>query len=146
MRRAADEADAGARHAARRAAKLGVWGTKMRSVIEHADKSGIAAIVHQQFEIGEQIAKHGLVPILEPEVSIKAPDKSAAEEILRDEIKSRLDALPEGRRVMLKLTIPDTADLYAPLIRAPRALPASSPSPAATRATTPAAGSRRITA
>ena len=69
-----------------RAAKLGVFGTKMRSVINHASKDGIAAIARQQFEIGEQIAAHGLVPILEPEVSIKAPDKAAAEKILLDEL------------------------------------------------------------
>jgi fructose-bisphosphate aldolase, class I len=103
-----------------RAAKLGVYGTKMRSVIEHANKAGIAAIVEQQFKFGDQIASHGLMPILEPEVSIKAPDKAEAETILRDEIKSRLDALPGDRKVMLKLTIPSQADLYKPLIDHPR--------------------------
>jgi fructose-bisphosphate aldolase, class I len=102
-----------------RAAGLGVFGTKMRSVIDHASQSGIAAIVKQQFEIGAQISKHGLVPILEPEVSIKAPDKADAEKILCAEIKKGLDALPSGTKVMLKLTIPTQADLYKPLIDHP---------------------------
>lgn len=103
-----------------RAARLGVFGTKMRSVINLASKEGIAANVAQQFEIGTQIAKHGLMPILEPEVSIKSPDKAGAEAILFAELKRHLDALPEGRRVMLKLTIPDVSDLYAPLVAHPR--------------------------
>jgi fructose-bisphosphate aldolase class I len=105
-----------------RAAKLGVFGTKMRSVINLASKDGVAAIVKQQFEIGDQIAKHGLIPIIEPEVSIKSPDKAGAEAILLAEITKRLDALPEGRQVMLKLTIPSTPDLYAPLIKHKRVL------------------------
>jgi fructose-bisphosphate aldolase class I len=96
---------------------LGVYGTKMRSVIDGASRTGIAAIVRQQFEIGRQIAAHGLMPILEPEVSIKAPDKAAAEEILRDEILQRLDALAGDGKIMLKLTIPSVAGLYAPLIK-----------------------------
>ena len=99
-----------------RAAKLGVYGTKMRSTIQLADAGGIAAIVSQQFEIAEQIAGHGLMPILEPEVSIKSPDKPGAEALLLDELAKGLDALPSGGRVMLKLTIPDVPDLYAPLI------------------------------
>jgi fructose-bisphosphate aldolase class I len=99
-----------------RAVSLGVYGTKMRSVIDGASRTGIAAIVRQQFDIASQIAAHGLMPIIEPEVSIKAPDKAAAEEILRDEIHTQLDALPAERQVMLKLTIPTVADLYAPLI------------------------------
>jgi fructose-bisphosphate aldolase class I len=99
-----------------RAEKLGVFGTKMRSVINLASKAGIAAVVAQQFEIGAQIAEHGLVPIIEPEVSINSPGKKAAEAILRDEIVKQLGALPEGRRVMLKLTIPDVADFYAGLV------------------------------
>jgi fructose-bisphosphate aldolase, class I len=101
----------------RRAKDLGVYGTKMRSVINGASRAGIAAIVQQQFEIGRQIAEHGLMPILEPEVSIKAPDKEAAEEILRDEILKLLDAPQGDGKVMLKLTIPTVPDLYAPLIR-----------------------------
>jgi|SRR5579872_1487641 fructose-bisphosphate aldolase, class I len=100
-----------------RAVKLGVFGTKMRSVINLPSKSGIAAVVAQQFAIGEQIAKHGLMPIIEPEVSIKSPDKKGAETILRDEITAKLDALPAGRKVMLKLTIPDVPDFYEPLIK-----------------------------
>ena len=98
------------------AAKLGVFGTKMRSVINLASKTGIAAIATQQFEIGEQIASHGLMPILEPEVSIKSPDKAGAEAILLAELTKGLDALPAGRQVMFKLTIPETPDFYAPLI------------------------------
>jgi fructose-bisphosphate aldolase class I len=100
-----------------RAVKFGIFGTKMRSVINLASKSGIAAIVAQQFQVGAQISEHGLVPILEPEVSIKSPDKAGAEAILLAEITSRLDALPDGRKVMLKLTIPEVPDLYAPLIK-----------------------------
>ena len=100
-----------------RAVKLGVFGTKMRSVINLPSKSGIAAIVKQQFEIGGQIAEHGLMPIIEPEVSIKSPDKAGAEAVLLAELTSSLDALPEGRKVMLKLTIPDVPDLYAPLVK-----------------------------
>jgi fructose-bisphosphate aldolase class I len=99
-----------------RAVKLGVFGTKMRSVINLASKTGIAAIVAQQFEVGSRIADHGLMPILEPEVLIKSPDKKGAEAILLTELKSHLDALPDGRRVMLKLTIPDVPGLYAPLV------------------------------
>ena len=85
-----------------------------------ASASGIAAIVAQQFEIADQIARHDLMPIVEPEVSIKAADKGRAEAILLAEISRRLDALPEGRQVMLKLTIPDEADLYEPLVRHPK--------------------------
>ena len=103
-----------------RAVKLGVFGTKMRSVINLASKDGIAAIVAQQFEVAAQIAKHGLMPIIEPEVSIKSPDKKGAEAILLDELKKRTDALPAGRQVMFKLTLPDVADLYAPLVNHPR--------------------------
>jgi fructose-bisphosphate aldolase class I len=103
-----------------RAVKLGVFGTKMRSVINLASKDGIAAIAAQQFEFGAQIAEHGLMPILEPEISIKSPDKKGAEAILLDELKKRADALPEGRKVMFKLTLPDVADLYLPLVNHPR--------------------------
>ncbi len=103
-----------------RAAKLGVYGTKMRSVINLASKEGIAAIAAQQFEVGERIAQHGLMPILEPEVSIKSPDKKGAEAILLDELKKRTDALPAGRQVMFKVTLPDVADLYMPLVNHPR--------------------------
>ncbi len=99
-----------------RAVKLGVFGTKMRSVIHQASKEGIAAVVKQQFDVAAQIAGHGLMPIIEPEVSIKAPDKGGAETILRDELSRQVDALPEGRRVMLKLTIPDVPDFYSALV------------------------------
>jgi fructose-bisphosphate aldolase class I len=98
-----------------RAVKLGVCGTKMRSVIKLASRGGIADVVDQQFGIAAQIAKHGLIPIIEPEVSIKSPDKAAAETILLAEIEKHLDADPDGFKVMLKLTIPNEANLYAPL-------------------------------
>ena len=103
-----------------RAVKLGVFGTKMRSVINLANRDGIAAIAAQQFEFGDQIARHGLMPILEPEVSIKSPDKKGAEAILLDELKKRTDALPADRQVMFKLTLP----------RCPRPLSAARQSPA----------------
>jgi fructose-bisphosphate aldolase, class I len=99
-----------------RAVRLGVYGTKMRSTISLASASGIAAIAKQQFEIAAQIGRHGLVPILEPEVSIKSPDKPKAEALLKDALARHLDALPPDRQVMLKLTIPDVPDLYKDLI------------------------------
>jgi len=100
-----------------RAAKLGVFGTKMRSVINLASKTGIAAIARQQFEFGERILSHGLTPILEPEISIKSPDKAGAERILLDELTKGLDTIPAGRKVIFKVTIPETPDFYAPLIK-----------------------------
>ncbi|WP_144138156.1 fructose bisphosphate aldolase [Paraburkholderia sp. BCC1884] len=103
-----------------RAVKLGIFGTKMRSVIHQNSAQGIAAIAKQQFALGAQIGAHGLIPILEPEVSIKSPDKAGAEATLRAELLKGLDALPETGRVMLKLTIPDVADFYQPLIDHPR--------------------------
>jgi fructose-bisphosphate aldolase class I len=103
-----------------RAVGLGVFGTKMRSVINLASKAGIAAVVAQQFDVAAQIARHGLLPILEPEVLIKSPDKAGAEAILLAELTQKLDALPEGRKVMLKLTLPDVPDLYLPLTKHPR--------------------------
>jgi fructose-bisphosphate aldolase class I len=99
-----------------RAVKLGVFGTKMRSVINLASKDGIAAIVAQQFQVAAQIAKHGLMPIIEPEVSIKSPDKAGAEAILLAELTRYLEASPDGPQVMFKLTLPDVPDLYLPLI------------------------------
>ncbi len=99
-----------------RAAKLGVFGTKERSVINLPSRDGIAAVVAQQIEVGIQVAGHGLMPILEPEVSIMSPDKAGSEAILLEELGKQLDALPDGVRVMLKLTIPDVNDLYAPLV------------------------------
>jgi fructose-bisphosphate aldolase class I len=100
-----------------RAVKLNVFGTKMRSVINLASKAGIAAIVAQQFEVAAQIAKHGLMPIIEPEVSIKSPEKAGAETILLAELTRNLDVQPDGPRVMFKLTLPDTPDLYLPLMK-----------------------------
>ncbi|MGF6721134.1 fructose-bisphosphate aldolase class I [Paraburkholderia sp. GAS41] len=103
-----------------RAARLGIFGTKMRSVIKLNSQNGIAAIAKQQFALGAQIEAHGLVPILEPEVSIKSPDKAGAEATLRAELLKGLDALPATSQVMLKLTIPDVPDFYRPLIDHPR--------------------------
>jgi fructose-bisphosphate aldolase, class I len=100
-----------------RAVKLGVFGTKMRSVIHLPSKGGIGAVVAQQFDVAGQIAEYGLMPIIEPEVSIKSPDKAGAEAILLAELTRRLDALPDGRKVMLKLTIPDVSDLYSTLTK-----------------------------
>ena len=99
-----------------RAGRFGIYGTKERSVINLASKTGIAAIVDQQFELAKQICAHGLVPILEPEVLIKSPDKPGAEAILAAEVMKHLDADPNGPPVMLKVTIPDVPDLYAPVI------------------------------
>jgi fructose-bisphosphate aldolase class I len=101
----------------KRAVGLGVFGTKMRSTINLASKTGIAAIVSQQFEVAAQIAAHGLVPIIEPEISIKSPQKAAAEGLLRDALLAGLDAMPKGQRVMIKLTLPETPDFYMPLIK-----------------------------
>jgi fructose-bisphosphate aldolase class I len=100
-----------------RAVKLGIYGTKMRSTINLASRDGIAAIVAQQFDVAAQIAEHGLMPILEPEVLIKSPEKPAAEAILLEELTKKLDLLPKDRQVMLKITIPDVPDLYLPLIK-----------------------------
>lgn len=99
-----------------RAVKKGVFGTKMRSNILHANKAGIARIARQQFEVGQQILAQGLIPIIEPEVSIKSLSKQEAEAILRDEILQELDKLQSGQRVMLKLTLPTVADFYRPLV------------------------------
>ncbi len=100
-----------------RAVKLGVYGTKMRSVINLPSPAGVGAIVNQQFEVAAKIAEYGLMPIIEPEVSIKSPDKKGAEALLLEELATHIEALPDGRKVMLKLTIPDVPDLYAGLVR-----------------------------
>jgi fructose-bisphosphate aldolase, class I len=105
-----------------RAKAKGIFGTKMRSVIKQANPAGIKAIVDQQFEVGRQIIAAGLVPIIEPEVDIHCPDKAAAETLLHDAIKARLDQLPAGQLVMLKLTIPSKDNLYTDLIAHPRVL------------------------
>ena len=103
-----------------RAVENGVYGTKMRSVVNAANQEGIAAVVAQQFEIGMQILSHGLMPIIEPEVTITIADKAEAEAILRDEITKQLDALPEDKQVMLKLSLPTEANFYKSLIDHPR--------------------------
>ncbi len=99
-----------------RAAKLGIFGTKMRSVIDAASVSGIAANVQQQFEVAAQVLAHGLIPIIEPEVTITITDKAAAEDILLDTLTRALDALPGDQQVMLKLTLPETPNLYETLV------------------------------
>ncbi|MEQ8293631.1 MAG: fructose bisphosphate aldolase [Roseovarius sp.] len=105
-----------------RANTHGVFGTKMRSVIDAASPSGIAAVVDQQFAVGAEILDAGLVPIIEPEVTISIADKAEAESILRDEIAKHLDTLPSNREVMLKLTLPETANHYKPLIEHDRVM------------------------
>ena len=101
----------------KRAKAKDVFGTKMRSVIKQANEAGITAVVKQQFEIGKQIIAAGLVPIIEPEVDIKTPNKPKAEELLKAAITKELNALKPDQKVMLKLTIPDKDNLYADLIK-----------------------------
>jgi len=105
-----------------RAKGLGVFGTKERSVINAANAKGIAAIVAQQFEVGRQVIAGGLMPMLEPEYNIKAADRAEGEKILHAEILKNLDAMPEGQQVMLKLSIPVEANLYADVIAHPKVL------------------------
>ncbi|MGA1744145.1 MAG: fructose bisphosphate aldolase, partial [Ilumatobacteraceae bacterium] len=105
-----------------RAVGKGIFGTKMRSVIKVANRDGIAAVVAQQFAVGRQIIGHGLVPIIEPEVDIKSPQKAEAESMLRDAIVAELDKQPQSQPVMLKLTLPSTANFYANLIAHPSVL------------------------
>ena len=105
-----------------RAAKLGVFGTKMRSVIHAANRDGIYQLVAQQFEIGRQIASQGLVPILEPEVNITIADKARAETILKAALIEQLDNLPSNQSVMLKLTLPELPNHYFELCKHPRVL------------------------
>lgn len=105
-----------------RAADQGIFGTKERSVIGAADASGIEAIVAQQFDVGRQVLAHDLMPILEPEISISIPDKAEAETMLRDSILRHLDNLPDGAEIMLKLTLPETAGLYQPLVDHPKVM------------------------
>lgn len=105
-----------------RAIEKGIFGTKMRSVIDAANQAGIEAIVAQQFEVGKQILAKGLMPIIEPEVTISIADKAEAEDLLLAEILKQLDALPEGQQVMLKLTLPTKANLYKPLVDHPRVM------------------------
>lgn len=105
-----------------RAATHGVFGTKERSVISAANADGIRAIVTQQFDIGRQVLGHGMVPILEPEITISIADKAEAEVMLRDEILRQLDALGPDQNIMLKLTLPETANIYQPLVEHPRVM------------------------
>ncbi|MEI4197543.1 fructose bisphosphate aldolase [Roseovarius sp. E0-M6] len=105
-----------------RGREQGIFGTKMRSVVDAASQSGIDAVVAQQFLIGGIILDHGLVPIIEPEVTISITDKSEAESMLLEALTRHLDALPDGREVMLKLTLPETDNLYKPLVDHPRVL------------------------
>ncbi len=105
-----------------RAKAKGVFGTKMRSVVNSASASGIAAIVKQQFEVGQQILAKGLMPMLEPEANIKSADRAESEQLLKAAILEELDALPEGQQIMLKLSIPVEANSYAELINHPKVL------------------------
>lgn len=104
-----------------RAVAKGMFGTKMRSVIKHADAEGIASVVAQQFFYGRRILDAGLVPILEPEIDVKAPDKAECETLLKEQLLEFLAGL-DDRAVMLKLTIPDVDDFYADLIAHPNVL------------------------
>ena len=100
----------------------GIFGTKMRSFIQEPNHEGIKAIVDQQFDYAHKIAERGLMPIIEPEVSIESPDKPKADSLLVAALSTKLDELPDHRQVMLKLTLPDKDDLYAPLIDHPRVM------------------------
>jgi fructose-bisphosphate aldolase class I len=105
-----------------RARRHQIFGTKMRSVINDADEAGVSAIVDQQFRYASRILAAGLVPIIEPEVSISSPHKEQAETLLRDAITKHVEALPEGATVMLKITIPTRPGLYGDLVSDPRVL------------------------
>lgn len=105
-----------------RAKALGVFGTKERSVINLANREGIAAIVKQQFEVGQQVLAGGLMPMLEPELNIKSPERAEAEVILLDELLKALDAMPGTDKVMLKLSIPAKSGLFDALVDHPRVL------------------------
>jgi fructose-bisphosphate aldolase, class I len=106
----------------KRAVEKSVFGTKMRSVINAANRDGIEAVVAQQFEVGKQILSHDLMPIIEPEVNIKIDDKQEAEALLLSAIKSHLETLPAGSQIMLKLSLPTLADFYKPLVEDPRVM------------------------
>ncbi|NNK78152.1 MAG: fructose bisphosphate aldolase [Litoreibacter sp.] len=105
-----------------RANAAGIFGTKMRSVINAASPTGIAAVVAQQFEVGKTILSHGLIPVIEPEVTISIADKAQAEDILLAEITKQLDGLDAGQQIMLKLTLPETANHYKSLVDDPRVM------------------------
>ncbi|SDZ15474.1 fructose bisphosphate aldolase [Herbiconiux ginsengi] len=104
------------------AVQHGIFGTKERSVIGDANRAGIAAIVEQQFEVARRVLSHGLVPILEPEVTITIPDKAAAESILLEQITTHLADLPDDQHVMVKLSLPTVTNVYRPLTEHPRVL------------------------
>ena len=97
-----------------------IFGTKMRSVIKHADESGIKDIVLQQFEVGQQIISSDLMPILEPEIDIHCPEKAKAEQLLKAAILEKLNELPGGQFIMLKLTLPEQSDFYADFVKHPK--------------------------
>lgn len=105
-----------------RAVATEIFGTKMRSVINAASESGIKAVAAQQFEVGAQINAHGLMPIIEPEVTISIADKAEAETMLMNAILEQLDAMPADQQVMLKLTLPEIDGLYSPLVDHPRVM------------------------
>lgn len=105
-----------------RAKAKGIFGTKMRSVINLASESGIEAVVKQQFEVAIQILDHGLMPMIEPEINIKSADRAQCDAMLLAELTKALDTLPDDRQVMLKLSIPSQANLYASLVDHPRVL------------------------
>lgn len=105
-----------------KAVKAGIFGTKMRSVIKQASASGIKAVVAQQFEVGRQILAAGLVPIIEPEVDIKCPQKAEAEKILKAEILAELAKQPADQPIMLKLTLPEEDGFYSELVSHPSVL------------------------
>lgn len=105
-----------------RAKERHIFGTKMRSVIKELNEEGIKNIVKQQFEVGKKILSHDLMPIIEPEVDIKAKDKEKIEELLKKEILSELDKLEDGKKVMLKLTIPSVEGYYDELINHPKVM------------------------
>jgi len=105
-----------------RAKSLGVFGTKERSVINSANLAGIAVLVAQQFQVAKQVLAHGMMPIIEPEVNIKSADRAESDRLLLSAITEELDGIPEGQRVMLKLSIPAEAGLFDPLIIHPKVL------------------------
>ncbi|HEX8840684.1 MAG TPA: fructose bisphosphate aldolase [Sphingomicrobium sp.] len=105
-----------------RAKSLGVFGTKERSVINQANAAGIAVAVAQQFEVAKQVLAHGLVPIIEPEVNIKSADRAESDDLLLTAILEELDEIPDGQRVMLKLSIPAKPGLFEPLVNHPKVL------------------------
>ena len=105
-----------------RAKGLGVFGTKERSVINLANREGIAAVVAQQFDVARQVLAHDMMPIIEPEVNIKSPERDAADHILLEEIQRNLNTILDGAQVMLKLSIPAEAGLFQPLVDHPKVL------------------------